>query len=61
MEPPKPPHTPVARRPSHEFREHGSHVEPLGHDVPVSAVRGRDDVVGAQLRAHADRHRLLAN
>jgi len=47
--------------PSHQLGEHAGHVEPLGHHVAVPAVRRGDHVVGAQLRAHADGHRLLAD
>jgi hypothetical protein len=47
--------------PPHQLGEHAGHVEPLGHHVTVPAVRRGDHVIGAQLRAHADGHRLLAD
>jgi hypothetical protein len=44
-----------------QLAHHGQRVGALGDGVAMAAVGGEQDVRGRQVRAHADRHRLLAD
>ncbi len=47
--------------PAHELGEHPERIQTFGQAVPVSAMGGRDDVVGSQRPAGADRRRFLSD